>query len=63
MMLIFKNYDNEVAAFCDKCALEVYDSDEIYIIDGFIICSECFESYAKEYFACCRTYGETLRRK
>ena len=48
---------------CDKCALEVYDSDEIYIIDGFIICSDCFENFAKDYFACCRTYGETLRRR
>ena len=62
MMKIFRNYDPETAGICDKCALEVYDSDIIYIIDGFIICNECFGDYARDYFYHCRTYGETLRR-
>ena len=51
------------AAYCDKCGLEIYDSDVLYVIDGFFICEECFPDYVKEYFSQCKTFGETLRRK
>ena len=57
----FKN-EVEIAGVCDKCALEIYDSDVIYIIDGFVICDECFESFSREYFEHCKAYGEILRR-
>ena len=62
MMKIHRNYTPQIAGICDKCAFEVYDGDIIYIIDGFVICDECFDDYVRDYFYHCRFFGETLRR-
>ena len=63
MIKILKYFDYEAAGYCDSCGMEVYDGDRIYIIDGFIICEECFADFAAEYFSHCKTFGETLRRR
>jgi hypothetical protein len=35
---------------CDKCRGELYDNELVHLIDGYIICPECFEDFAFEYF-------------
>ena len=58
-----RNFDSDTVGYCDKCGFEVYDGDSIYIIDGFVICDECFPDYAREYFSCSKHFGEHLRRR
>ena len=48
------------AGFCDVCLCQVYDGDEVYLIDGFIICTDCFDGYVRDIYAGCRTLGENL---
>lgn len=41
---------------CSRCAARlhqesgVYEADEMYSIDGYILCPECFEEYTKNKF-------------
>jgi hypothetical protein len=47
------------AAYCDECGAEIYPGERIYVIDGFLVCRECFGEYAAKYFAdCLKTAAE-----
>lgn len=41
---------------CNRCAAQLhresrlYEADEMYSIDGYILCPECFEEYTKNKF-------------
>lgn len=56
-------FSGNPAAFCDDCLCEIYGGDEVYVIDGFVICTDCFGSYMKERYAGCKTRGENLNRR
>lgn len=49
------------AAKCDNCGGEVYDEELVHLIDGFVICAECFEDYAFEYFEPCMVLAKDIK--
>ena len=53
---------------CDRCLQEVYPGELVHLIEGFVICPECFLDFAFDYFSDCltevselpgRLYGES----
>ena len=36
---------------CDRCQEQVYPDELVHLIDGYIICPECFFDFAFDYFA------------
>ncbi|MBE6949521.1 MAG: hypothetical protein E7456_06715 [Ruminococcaceae bacterium] len=46
------NTPNEAmpAGICDRCKGEVYAEELVHLIDGFVICAECFPDFAYDYF-------------
>ena len=55
--------EDEHICLCDICKCQVYSSDEVYFIDGFIVCLDCFDDFSKHYFMDNRHYaGKLLRR-
>ncbi|MBQ6539721.1 MAG: hypothetical protein IJL71_01665 [Oscillospiraceae bacterium] len=55
--------NEQPAAVCDRCGGEIYPEELVHLIDGFIICAECFEDYAYEYFESCMIAAEELTEK
>ena len=53
--------ENQPIARCDNCGGEIYDDELVHLIDGFVICAECFEDYAFEYFESCMVTGDEIR--
>jgi len=39
------------AAYCSLCGGEVYEDDLAHLIDGYVVCPECFDDFAVEYFS------------
>ncbi len=57
-----KNWEEEPpVAKCDSCGGEVYAEELVHLIDGFVICAECFEDYAFKYFEPDMVLGEDLK--
>lgn len=50
-------------AYCGECMGEVYEEDPVYCIDGHIVCFDCFEQFAKEYFSHAIVKGMDLRKE
>ena len=48
-------------AGCDCCGGEIYSDELVHLIDGFVICAECFEDYAFGYFEECMVTGGELK--
>ena len=42
---------------CDRCGEEIYPYELIHKIDGFIICPDCFDDFAFDYFSDCLMTG------
>lgn len=38
-------------ACCDVCKGEIFPDDLVHLIDGFIVCPECFFDFTFDYFA------------
>ena len=43
---------------CRECRGELYRGDEFWQIEGAAVCGDCLETFARRYFAPCRTTGE-----
>ena len=52
--------EDRPTARCDRCGGEIYENELVHVIDGFVICAECFEEYACEYFESCMVVGGEL---
>ena len=39
-----------VAARCDRCKNDVYAGELVHLIDGYVVCPECFLDFAFDYF-------------
>ena len=48
-------------AKCDSCKGEVYAEELVHLIDGFIICTECFADYTYDYFEPNMVLGSDLK--
>jgi hypothetical protein len=48
-------------ARCDVCFGEIYSGDLAHLIDGFVVCPECFFDFAFDYFADRMVCGGELR--
>jgi len=51
------------AASCDICKGEVYRNELVHVIDGFIVCAECFSDYTFDYFSGCMMLGSEIFEK
>ena len=49
------------AALCDVCRGEVYSNDLVHVINGFVVCPECFFDYTFDYFSDCLCLGSEIR--
>ena len=49
------------AAICDRCGEEVYTYELVHLIDGFVICAECFDDFVFEYFEDCLMTGGEIK--
>ena len=48
------------AALCDICRGEVYKNELVHVIDGFVVCAECFSDYTFDYFSGCMMLGSEI---
>ena len=60
-MGILNSQDEQPISRCDSCGGEIYADELVHVIDGFIICAECFDDYVFDYFASNMVTGEDLR--
>ena len=49
------------SALCDVCRGEVWPGDLVHVINGFVVCPECFSDYAFDYFSDCLTLGSEIQ--
>ena len=55
-------FSDKPVGLCDVCLCEVYGGDEVYVIDGFIICTDCFGDYMKDMYKNCKILGEEIEK-
>ena len=56
-------FNDMPAALCDICGGEVYGGDLVHVINGFVICPECFWDFVFDYFEDCLTLGSDVARR
>jgi hypothetical protein len=52
--LYFQGLDRQTAhpgGECSLCGALLYDWESVYVLDGDLVCTDCLEDYAKDYFA------------
>ncbi|MBR5381399.1 MAG: hypothetical protein IK136_02130 [Oscillospiraceae bacterium] len=49
------------AALCDVCRGEVWPGDLVHVINGFVVCPECFLDYTFDYFSDCLMLGSEIQ--
>ena len=47
-------------AMCEICRCEIYMTDPIYYVENCVICPDCVEEFAIEYFGCRLTTVEEI---
>lgn|GEM_PF-423674 len=52
-----------ISARCDICRGEVWPGDLVHVINGFVVCPECFLDYTFDYFSDCLTLGSELQEQ
>ena len=52
---------SSLPVLCDRCGGEIFPDEPAHVIDGFIICGECFEEFAYEYFRDCLMTGGDIK--
>ena len=53
--------EEKPVARCDVCRGEVYSGDLVHVINGFVVCPECFFDYTFDYFSDCLFLGSELK--
>lgn len=56
-------FPERLAALCDICRGEVYSEDLVHIIDGFIVCPDCFYDFVFSYFEDCLVLGRDIAER
>ena len=51
----------EPVANCDLCKGGVFGDELVHFIDGYIICAECFDDFAVDYFESNMILGNELK--
>ena len=51
----------DTAGRCDRCLQPVYDDDLVHVIDGYVVCPECFDDFAFDYFSANMVLGAELK--
>lgn len=46
---------------CDCCHGEVFADDLVHFVEGFVICPDCFDDFAFDYFAPFLVTGDDLK--
>jgi hypothetical protein len=52
--------DTVPAVQCDICQGEVYEEEFVHLIDGYVICPDCFDEFVAAYFASDMVRGKEL---
>ncbi|MBQ8974926.1 MAG: hypothetical protein IJ072_04275 [Oscillospiraceae bacterium] len=49
------------AGRCDICAQDIFRDELVHVIDGFVVCAECFEEFVFDYFSDNMVLGALLK--
>ena len=51
----------EASGQCDRCQQEIYADDLVHVIDGYVVCPECFDDFVFDYFIANMCLGSELK--
>lgn len=35
---------------CEECECDLYEGEDVYVVDGVLYCEDCFEEFVRENF-------------